>query len=252
MKFAILSLAVALGTYSGAGAASVFWSFQNATDGSAGSGSKSDFTANNGFLGTPTVTQFKPATGPAASFGTGGASYTYGGANYQGSGSGVAPGFSMLWGTSQDPGTTGTSALAGIGFTVSLNTLGLSDLAMRFDVRSATGNANSAVPPSKFSLIEYSYDGVTWVDTGLAAGTGWAAASGTSFEEETINFSGISQINNQADVRLRFTFQDGSVPSKDVTQNIRIDNLLITAVPEPSSLALLGFGVAFVGSRRRR
>jgi len=244
-------LGAAFCSHSAVSAASVYWSFQNTTDALAGSGSKSGFTANDGFLGTPTVTQFKPATGPAASFGTGGASsYTYGGTEYRGSGSGAAPGFSMLWGTSE--GSTGTFALAGIGFTVTLNTTGLSDLAMRFDVRSATGDPGKGVPPSRFSLIEYSYDGVAWFDTGLAAGTGWQAKAGALFEEETVNFSSISQINNQANVQLRFTFQDGSTPSADVTQNIRIDNLLFTAVPEPTSVALLGLGALALGARRRR
>ena len=72
------------------------------------------------------------------------------------------------------------------------------------------------------------------------------------FEEETINLSSVTAINNQSNVKIRFVFQDGSVPTSDITQNIRIDNLLFTAIPEPSAAALALAGVLGTGLRRRR
>ncbi len=237
-------------------AASVFWSFQTTAGGVAGSGTNSGFTANDGFAGTPSVVQYTTNTpGPGASIGTGGDnSYTYKGTTWLGSNTGSAPGFSMLWGTNQGASNgSGLTALAGIGFTVTLNMTGLTDLNMRFDVRSATGSNSAALPPSKFSLIEYSLDnGSNWNATSLAAGTGWLAQSSTVFEEETINLSSVTAINNQSNVKIRFVFQDGSVPTSDITQNIRIDNLLFTAIPEPSAAALALAGVLGTGLRRRR
>lgn len=238
-------------------AAAVFWSFESSVDGTGAS--RSAFTSNDGFAGTPSVALFSNnSPGPSASFGNGGASYTYNGTTYVGSGNGNTPGHSMIWGTSQSPGgTTGTLPLAGIGFTVTLNTLGLTDLAMRFDIRSATGSTARATPPSKFASIEYSLDGgavwqTTTALTALATASGWNADAGVPFEQEAINFSGITELNNQSNLRLRFTFADGTVPTLDVTQNVRVDNLLITAVPEPASISLLGLGAAGLVIRRRR
>ncbi len=261
-----LFLAAVIISASQAHAAAVFWSFQNnaAGTGGTGGGPNVGFTSNAGFAGTPSVIQFAPGSpGAVASFGGGGAGsnggvltgasatpYTYGGTTWEGSGTGATGGYSMVWGTSQGS-ATGLSALANIGFIVTLNTVGLTDLTMRFDVRSATGSSTLAVPPNSFAAIEYNIGG-GWVGTGLESGLSWPATSGTFFSARSIDFSAINGIENQTSVQLRFTFANGSTPTGDVTQNIRIDNLLINAVPEPASVSLAGLATIGFLIRRRR
>lgn len=228
--------------------ASIFWSFQaNA----AGTGSSSGtVTVNDGFAGTPVVTLNAGTGGSTAALGAGGAVYQFQGTTYQANGAGnTTPGFSMLWGTNNDLNT-----ITGASFTVAMNTTGLADLYLRFDVRSATGNAANGRPPSTFSSIEYSIAGGAFVQAaGLVIPT-WANGSGTPFSAQFIDLTALNAIENQADVQLRFNFTSATPTTTAVTQNIRIDNLLITtdAIPEPSSLVLLGLGAGLVGVRRRR
>jgi hypothetical protein len=193
---------------------------------------------------------FNGTGGSTSSVGSGGAlSYTYpgNGVTYQGSGNGNAPGHSLLWGTSNN-----SNYFDGAGFTLSLNTVGLTDLGLRFDVRAATGSTTNGRPPDSFSAIDYSLDGGTsWFSTGLSSPT-WANGNSTPFSAQTLNLSGVDAIEGQSNVRLRFTLETSAVPSAAVTQNVRIDNLVISAVPEPTSAALLCLGTAGLLAWRRR
>lgn len=75
------------------------------------------------------------------------------------------------------------------------------------------------------------------------------AASPDSFDRVTLDFSGISAVNNQANFTIRFDDFDGN-------DDVRFDNFLITgtpiAVPEPGGLPALLLCVSAVLPRRRR
>lgn len=251
MKFVYYPLASVLAAVCAAApveAASLFWSFETNPD---GTGAPSSLvTYNEGFLGSPSFTLFNGTGGSTSSVGNGGASsYTYpeNGVTYQGSGSGSNGGHSLIWGTSAN-----TSYFDGAGFTLSLSTVGLTDLGMRFDVRAATGSTTNGRPPDSFSAIDYSLDGGTsWLSTGVLSPT-WANGNATPFSAQTLDLSGVDAIEGQSNLRLRFTFETSAVPSAPVTQNIRIDNVVLSAVPEPSFAVLLCLGSAGLLARRRR
>ena len=91
----------------------------------------------------------------------------------------------------------------------------------------------------------YSIDNVNFTNIASIGGR-----TGTSFSTQSVDFSSISALENQAEVFIRLTFsrEEGSVGN---TGNNRIDNVIFT-VPEPSTalfglMAALGFAV-----RRRR
>jgi hypothetical protein len=102
------------------------------------------------------------------------------------------------------------------------------------------------------NLLQYSLDsGVSWLDFG-------GFSPGTTFGLQSFDFSAITGLddNPAAGFRIRF---DGATGSSG---NNRIDNLVVSGtpipppvtstVPEPSSLAFLGFGMAALGLWRRR
>ena len=102
------------------------------------------------------------------------------------------------------------------------------------------------------NLLQYSLDsGISWLDFG-------GFSPGTTFGLQSFDFSAITGLddNPAAGFRIRF---DGATGSSG---NNRIDNLVVSGtllpppvtstVPEPSSLAFLGFGMAALGLWRRR
>ncbi|MBN2243650.1 MAG: PEP-CTERM sorting domain-containing protein [Acidobacteria bacterium] len=101
------------------------------------------------------------------------------------------------------------------------------------------------------NLLQYSLDsGGSWTDYG-------GFSPGTTFGLQSFDFGAITGLgdNPAAGFRIRF---DGATGSSG---NNRIDNLVVSgtrippvvsAVPEPSSLAFLGFGMAALALWRRR
>lgn len=103
----------------------------------------------------------------------------------------------------------------------------------------------------------YSTDGTTYSSLGITGGS-VNPASGGVWASFSVDFSGVSGLDGASAVYLQdsFTTPSGAGTSGDT---VSFDNFAITAVPEPVSCALAGFGLIFVGGtvgrfylRRRR
>jgi len=225
------------------GVSSLYWSFDTTQD---GTGAGTAVPTDNDNFGTPGITAYTPSN-VGNSIASGGQTYTHEGSTWSGTVSNPASGRALLWGTSNT-----TAPIKDIGFIVTMSTVDLYDLNMRFDIRSATASTSLARPPSSFKLIEYRLDDADpWTTLAITSPV-WANGNGTPYSAQSIDLSSFNMLENQATLQLRFQFSDGTTPSAAVTQNIRIDNLLFTAVPEPGVSGLLMLGMMAVGLRRRR
>ncbi|MCC5844527.1 MAG: PEP-CTERM sorting domain-containing protein [Verrucomicrobia bacterium] len=66
-----------------------------------------------------------------------------------------------------------------------------------------------------------------------------------------MDFSSLSAINGQENVDFRFIFDSGS-KTGSTNHSIRFDNLEVSAIPEPSTLLLVGLiGLLTLVFRRR-
>ena len=108
--------------------------------------------------------------------------------------------------------------------------------------------ARSSTGPASFSL-QTSTDGTTFTTgttyTVLQSGGGgapgtWSTATYNSLYSNT--FALPSSVENQTSLYIRFLNTTGSVSSSNGTS--RIDNVSVTAVPEPAAFALFGAGMA--------
>lgn len=139
-------------------------------------------------------------------------------------------------------------------YQIVLPTTGQTNLTLTWDqARSSTG-------PSAFAL-QMSTDGSSFTQlttySVLQSGGGGAPGTWTSGSYNPLyssTFALPSTAENQATLYLRFTNVTGTVSATSGAN--RIDNIGITAVPEPAAVALLGVGIAgVVGTgwvRRRR
>ncbi len=165
----------------------------------------------------------------------------------------VAAGQSMAW---DDIAKSGDNDAE---FFLTFSTLGLSNILVSFDLY---GNSESPVVS-----FDVKYDTKALVDAlnpGDVVGTikdfdsglstefinNQAVPPGTntpSFQRVTIDFSSATALNNQSIVAIRFDDFD-----RDTGNNsMRIDNVLVTAIPEPSAALLGGLGLLALLRRRR-
>ena len=157
---------------------------------------------------------------------------------------------------------TGWSSPAGNGSSNSLaaNTWSIGDyFQFRFSTLTFSNIAivwsqtRNSAGPTNFSL-RYSTDGTSFTsftNYQVAAAT-WSSTSNNIASIFTSDLSSITAIDNQSDVYLRLVAD--SAPT-NTTGQIRIDDITITGVPEPSTYALLalaGAGLAGYVIRRRR
>ncbi|WAC19613.1 PEP-CTERM sorting domain-containing protein [Luteolibacter sp. SL250] len=233
-----LSLATLLCSTGLSHAATAYWSFQNG----AGNVYVPDATYHSGFASAPTFSAFAGTGG--ATLGSHGAGQAY---TEPTTSTSYVGGYATYW----DSGGTQEKNLTGAGFTVTMDMTSLSDLSMRFDIRSAAGDPNNKVGlPTSFSSINYRLsDTGSWTDSGIAA-PNWTI-SPNGFYEFNMNLAALDAIEGQGYVELQFIFNGGE-KTMEQPQNVRLDNLQFTAVPEPSALALLAPLAGVVFLRRRK
>jgi hypothetical protein len=140
-------------------------------------------------------------------------------------------------------------------FFMTFSTLSLTNVTVSFDIR-----GNTSIIPS-FDL-KYSLNSLVDVtNPGAVIGTikdfsggisteifnNQPLAAGASYQRVTMNLGSITALNNQAYVALRIDDFDDGTGNND----LRIDNILITAIPEPSA-TMFGAMSLFALLRRRR
>ncbi|MGH7341405.1 MAG: PEP-CTERM sorting domain-containing protein, partial [Candidatus Rokuibacteriota bacterium] len=135
------------------------------------------------------------------------------------------------------------------GLVFNISTLGLTSVTLDFDWRlfSATGTDNMRVGYYVGDIAPYASSSFLHALTGTYAWSNWTALSpaagltSSSFEHATYSLP-----SNQADVWVAFWLDNGEGDFG------KVDNVVVTAVPEPASGLLLALGTAFLASRRRR
>ena len=122
-------------------------------------------------------------------------------------------------------------AANGSTFTILVNGTGFTDFMVSYDVKK--GGVDSFA-------WQWSTDGSTFATIQFAS-----PGTGSGFNSTTINFSGVTAINNAPAVYLRNSMT-GATGQNGRTD---FDNIQVSAVPEPINVALALFGLAFVGLR---
>ncbi len=222
MKNLPIYMAVYATTTALSSAAAFFFSFDTSQDGN-GVFTPS-VTANSGFMGTPTFSR----TGTVfESNGQGGAtSFTdFQGNTWLGSGNSNTPGHSSVW-NQNGPGNS---------LSLTFSTIGLTDINVRFDVRTAGADAATS-----FTGLTYDIGG------GEVAGPATSSFTSGAFRNYTEDLTALDAIEGQSSVTLRWSFADNSS-----TPSFRIDNIQVSAVPEPS-VVLGGLVGGLLLLRRRR
>lgn len=150
----------------------------------------------------------------------------------------------QVWAQSMS-GSTGNS------FTVSnLDFTSLNSVSARFDLAVVTNGA----PGDSFTATvtpQYSLNGVDWFAAGSPVNQGSTISNPATYVAQTFDLSSITAINGQSGVSLRFQLSD--VAASGFVRGIRIDNLQVTAVPEPGAVgAGLAVAALAVAAWRRR
>lgn len=143
-------------------------------------------------------------------------------------------------------------------FQFTTSTVGYEDLTLVWD------QTSSGTGPRDFEL-QYSTDGTVFtpvpsfdpyvVQVNGAPNVGWNPTTSSSVYTLTADLSAIPALDNLSTVYFRFTMDstvsaNGGVVATGGTS--RVDNVTITAVPEPGSIAMALLGGSVLLARRRR
>jgi len=169
-------------------------------------------TASTGFAGTPSVERLATVT-DAANAGAAASFTDFTGTTWLGSGSSTTPGHSLTF----NPGSVGNQ------FSVTFPTIGLRNVRVRFDVRSAT---QGGTPPTSFTSFTYDAGG----GPVSMPGANLNFVANNAFQSWSADLSAIAELENRPSVTLRWTFEDLSASP---LESMRIDNLQVSASPVP-------------------
>ena len=162
------------------------------------------------------------------------------------------------WQTTNYPAIAAADKTAGVQFAV--NTTGYQNVIVSWDQR----HSNTAANTFRF---QYSTNGTTFIDSTQFTFTPAATGTGdTWYNGRSVNLSSISGVNNNAQFAFRVVAEfapttSGYLASRSTstygpTGASRFDMVTVnaTAVPEPTSMALLSMvvGVGAVGARFRK
>ncbi|WAC20784.1 PEP-CTERM sorting domain-containing protein [Luteolibacter sp. SL250] len=235
MKRLILTSLISSFPIFSASAAGVFYSFDTEMDGTGVFDGDQvaktvDATANDGF---GAVSMSYTGTVHPTGMAGGAASFTaFDGTTWDGSGGTGTPGRSLGF----NPSSTGNS------FSMTFSTLSLSNLALRMNIRAGASSGSNI---GGFSSFTYSINGGAPVNVGADL----SFTTATSFQVWTADLSALTggAIDDNSEVTLNWTIGDLSS-----ARSLRVDNLQITAVPEPSGGLLAGLAASTLLVRRRR
>ena len=132
-----------------------------------------------------------------------------------------------------------------------ISTLGKSDIIFSWDQTRSSAGPGAANMTSPNFRLQYSTDGATFTNVVdyLVPIVTWDSAVTNGATQFSQNLSSITALNNQAAVYFRLT--DILAPQNTGGQS-RVDNILVTGVPEPGSLLLSLLAAAIVATHARR
>jgi len=179
-----------------------------------------EITSVENVVGTPTLMGMSAGTGYSTE-GQSGVSFT------DAEGGHHAAGQALAWGSGVNDGDQE--------WIMNLNLTGYQELTLRWDYRS-TGTGPSG------ARLEYKVGAESWTLIEVIA-----LSTDASYHEYLKDLSTISSIENQSEVQFRLSdFGGGSGGGTH-----RIDNLQLSTVPEPATVAVFGVGVFVVWALRR-
>jgi hypothetical protein len=205
-------------------------------------------TTPDGNTGTGTITP-NIGSGTAALFGGTTASFASGDAS--GGSSDPATGDDSGWNVTTFAPQSTENLLRGVRFDVS--TAGQQNIIVNYDLR----HSNTS---SRFEQFQYSIDGTNFINSTLFDGN----AGDRWFNNRTVDLSSVAEVNNNSNFAFRVvaafdpgnnTTYSASSPTGTYggTGTWRFDMVTVTAVPEPTSIALLSLvGVGGFALRRWR
>jgi len=135
-----------------------------------------------------------------------------------------------------------------------VSTLGESEVMFTWDqTRSSAGPRGPSPFTNSNFRLQYSTDGLAFADVidylVPAASPNWNSTTVNLANRYSYDFSSNPALDNQANVYFRLT---AILPPQNSGGQSRVDNIRVTAIPEPASLMLVLLGGALVATGRKR